>query len=824
MPLFFTFRHNLRGHCPGPCPFLLAQHFANVLWQCSIKTDEDVKQRKKKARRQIPSAEEILAVFQKQNRPLRLAALLKIVDLPRHAGPELEILLRGLADEKRLLRLPGGIWVLPRLLKILRGRFRPLPSGGGIVAPEGKTGKENGIFIPRGHTLGAWPGDLVSLSLMPGGGEGIITGILERDIGNVCALVLKSEGGNLLCRPVGVEMPINFSVILPREFRDSVKAGILVELRPEKQLASDLCQATFVGILGKEDEWRAQEAIVKLKHNVPTVFPALALEQAASLPARPSDADMASREDARQVTFITIDGADARDFDDAVYVEKTSSGWILKVAIADVSHYVAVDSARGSLDDEALRRGNSWYFPASVEPMLPKELSNGLCSLRPGEDRLAMLAEIPFSSNGDPGEPRFAPAVIRSAARLTYDQANAFLDGLKSGNGAQMDAAGIASPAVEGMLRDAFGLYLALARRRKERGSLDFEIPEAAYSFGSDGRLRAIEIAVHQDANRLIEDFMIAANEAVARYLEKTGLPFLFRDHPAPESEKLATLYETLKRINIENLPPNLYAHGEPDPRKIKEILANAKGSPQEFAVNRMCLRSMQQARYMPENTGHFGLASMSYCHFTSPIRRYADLLTHRALKSALGLCEHLCDRKKLWEIGEHLNKTEREAMECEREMARRLGCLLLKDRVGEVFPGVISGITGFGLFVEFAAMPVEGLIRLADLGDDRFEFDEENMRLTGLYSGLSWKLGQPLLVRLEGVDWERMEIHLAPAVAMLPARKREHARRSHHRMHGGASGNPSGGKPLFRKMERSGTEKRSGKHGKKHFSGKRGR
>lgn len=337
--------------------------------------------------------------------------------------------------------------------------------------------------------------------------------------------------------------------------------------------------------------------------------------------------------------------------------------------------------------------------------MLPPALSNGLCSLKPQEDRLAVLAEIPFSPTGQPGKARFAPAVMRSAARLTYDQVKACL--------LDHDAEALArlreNPRggdVLAMLEEAFRLYTVLREARRERGSLDFDLPEPEYTFDAEGRVLKIGFHQRHDAHRLIEEFMIAANEAVARHLRDAGLPFLYRVHPQPEPERLESLFETLAATALETMPADKQsgkqADGRPDAAAIQGILAAAQGTDQEFLVNRLCLRAMPQARYQPENEGHFGLASQAYCHFTSPIRRYADLLVHRALKTSLGQAVGpLPAGQKLLRISDQLNRRERAAVDCEREMARRLGCLALRDREGERFAGVVSGVTDFGLFVE---------------------------------------------------------------------------------------------------------------------------
>lgn len=733
----------------------------------------------------LPDKAELLDIFARESRPLRLDGLLRVTGLPRRAKKDLEESLNELAGQGRLVRLRGGLWTRPDSLKSLVGRYQALRNGGGFVTPlaagddEGTpsarvTGGRD-IFIHPLQSNEAWHQDLVRVVLSPAGArggrgrggpspEGRIVEILERPQKEIPVHLHSRTGRTLFCRPADSRLAVDFSVALP-EGNAVPEQGALLLVAPEERLASDLWRARLLGAYGREDDADVQENLVKLNHEVPRDFPAPVLDEAAALPAAPAQADLAGREDLRALPLVTIDGADARDFDDAVQVERKGAGWLLRVAIADVSHYVrpAPGKRHAGLDAEALARGNSWYFPRSVEPMLPPALSNGLCSLNPDEDRLAVLAEIPFSATAQPGKARFALCVMRSAARLTYDQVKACL--------LDHDADALArlrekprGGDVLAMLEEAFRLYAVLRTARRKRGSLDFDLPEPDYSFDAAGRVLEIGFRQRHDAHRLIEEFMIAANEAVARHLRDAGLPFLYRVHPQPDPERLESLFDTLGATALESLPANVHSGGKADAAAMQGILAAAQGTEQEFLVNRLCLRAMPQARYQPENEGHFGLASQAYCHFTSPIRRYADLLVHRALKASLGhAVGPLPAGQKLLRIGDRLNRLERAAMECEREMARRLGCLVLREREGERFAGVIAGVTDFGLFVELASMPVEGMIRVEDLGDDWYELDSRSQSLIGQRSGLCWRLGQRLEVRLAEVHMGRLEIRLMP-------------------------------------------------------------
>lgn len=719
----------------------------------------------------FPDKDNILTIFHSQNKPIRLDVLLRQTGVSRKQKNDLDRMLRQLEEDGDLVRFPGGKWALASRQRHIIGRFSSLDTGAGFVDEE-NGGKGKGVFILPHHTGKAWHGDLVRAVIEPGSGRrsGKIVEILERAKREIPARVSSRHGHSLLCKPVDRHIQIKFSVPIQESMplAGSLRPGSLILLHPEKELASGLWEAALLNIFGSESQIDVQENIVKCGHNVPREFPDLAVAQARGLPTQPSADDFAGREDLRAMSFVTIDGPDARDFDDAIYVEKSRDGWVLRVAIADVAHYVRPDSRFGSLDQSALSRGNSWYFPTSVEPMLPEELSNGLCSLCPDEDRLGMLAEIHFDRHGDPGETRFAQVVIRSAARLTYGQTYDFLNG---------SGGAIANPRIGSMLRDAYDLYKALARASHGRGALDFELPEPSYKFDAAGALQGMGVAERNDAHKLIEQFMIAANEAVARFLGEKHASFLYRDHPVPDKEKLMSLFEALRATSPEAIPSGMRAEDLADPRAIQNILERAKGAPCEYVVNRLCLRSLAQARYQPENLGHFGLASSAYCHFTSPIRRYADLLTHRALKNALNLEKTpVLSLDALTDTGAQLNKLEREALECEREIAKRLACVALRDKEGEKARGTISGVTDFGLFVELDSIPAEGLIRVTDLSDDYYEYDEREQRLVGQRTGKIWKLGQPVNTRVQSVDLDRMEIRLSlPEIKkLLPASRKK--------------------------------------------------
>lgn len=703
---------------------------------------------------ELPDKEQIWQFLNSEGKPIKIEAILNSLGYVKSEKKEIIKALEELAHDNRAIRLPGGKWSSPAGIPTLQGTIQFTRSGAKFIPENGQTE----ITLSRSQSDGAWDQDYVAVALLPDADPPVaqVTEIIRREQPEVAARFLRRDGRSLVFRTIGKKTPVFFKIYSDKKRPVHLHQGQLASIRPIKPLPDGDWHGELINVYDGENTLAIQEALVKLNHNVPDKFPDLALSQAGNLPETPTSADLEGREDLRDVNFITIDGADARDFDDAIQVQRTGKGWLLRVAIADVSHYVLPDANPDSLDQEALRRGNSWYFPKSVEPMLPKSLSNGLCSLNPGTDRLAMLAEIPFDENGVPGKPRFAPIVMRSKARLTYDQAAAFFDG----------NAGAVSGEVAPMLQDALALYRKLSQKRRERGSLDFDLPEAAYSFNPDGSLAEIKHASRNDAHMLIEEFMIAANEAVASWLEAQKLVFPFRTHPCPEGMKLSALLETLQKIAPGLLPHDIKAEDLGNPGMLQSILRKAKDTPSEYVVNRLILRAMSQARYQTDNVGHFALASPSYCHFTSPIRRYADLLVHRALKGALESKkkQNLPDEEVLAKIDEHLNTQERKAIDCEREMAKRLACLLLGQKVGQTFGGSISGVTEFGLFVEFNELPAEGIIKIRELGSDWFELDQQRQMLIGRNSGQTYQLGQPVKVRVEGIDEDRMEVRLSLA------------------------------------------------------------
>ncbi len=518
--------------------------------------------------------------------------------------------------------------------------------------------------------------------------------------------------------------------------------------------------AEVVEVLGDHMAPGMEIEIALREHDLPHQFSPEVLEEVSSLADEVDESAKTGRVDLRDLPLVTIDGEDARDFDDAVYCEKKKSGgWRLWVAIADVSYYVRPGTA---LDEEAIARGNSVYFPSQVIPMLPEKLSNGLCSLNPDVDRLCMVCEMTISGAGKLSGSKFYPAVMRSHARFTYTKVAAIL----GTNDIEPDQA----------LREQYKklvpdleelntMYIALSAARAQRGAIAFETEESRFIFNSDRKIEAIEGVVRNDAHKIIEECMILANVATAKFVEKHKMPGLFRVHDKPSEEKYNNFVSYLAELGIE-LPKK----EQPDPADYGEILAKVANRPDKELIQTMLLRSMRQAVYQSDNLGHFGLALESYSHFTSPIRRYPDLVIHRVLKAILEGQEnnpvnvgcYSYPVEAVIELGEHCSMTERRADDATRDVSDWLKCEYMQDHVGDTFTGVISTVTNFGMFVRLNELHIEGLVHITSLGRDYYHYDDVRMCLTGEKTGVKYHVGDVIEVQVAAVNLDEKKIDLA--------------------------------------------------------------
>ena len=553
--------------------------------------------------------------------------------------------------------------------------------------------------------------------------------------------------------------------VIARDDAGSASPGELVqaEVLPGRKLG--LRRARILERLGKGDQPRAVSLIAIHDHGLPLVFGDDALDLAAAAGPAPLD----GREDMRDMALVTIDGADARDFDDAVWAaadddKDNPGGWHLVVAIADVAWYVRPGDA---LDRAAYERGNSAYFPDRVVPMLPEALSNGWCSLKPAEDRPCLAAHLWIDTQGRLKRRRFCRGLMRSVARLTYEQIQSAVDGAP-------DAATV--PLIEDVIAPLYGAYEALAEARRERGVLELDLPERRVVVDGAGAVQAIETRDRLDSHKLIEEFMIAANVAAAETLETAHMPTLYRVHDEPSREKLEGLRTVLASLGL-----NLARGQVLRPELFNQILAKVAGTVHERVVNEVVLRSQAQAAYAPDNIGHFGLALVRYCHFTSPIRRYADLVVHRALIRVAGLGEGGREDNSvdLVQAGEHLSMTERRAAAAEWDTIDRFTAAYLAERVGHVFAGRITGVTRFGLFVTLDENGGDGLVPMSALPDDFYVHDAARHELRGRRGGRRFRLGADVRVRLAEADpvTGGLIVHLVEAdTATRPRRAKKKA------------------------------------------------
>jgi ribonuclease R len=715
----------------------------------------------------------VLRVFRDSGKPLSEKDVAHHLGVSPASQNELRRICDDLQEAGKLIRVQKG-WGLVESMRLVTGVLEISRSGVGYVLPEDKRRKD--IFIHPKDIGDAWHGDRVVAAVTrerkDKNHEGRVARVIERGVTALPCRVVKRMSADLyLCRPTDTRHGMSFMVdyLPPTPDAPDAQPDDIMNVAIGEKLEYKLYSGKGLELLGAQGDVTVQERLVKLNHSIPGPFPPKALREAEALPEAPGEADFAGRKDLRKLPFVTIDGAKARDFDDAVYVKKRGRGYTLWVAIADVSHYVPEG---GALDAEALERGNSYYFPQSVEPMLPERISNGLCSLNPHVPRLAMVAEIDFTAKGMPGRTDFYPAVIESQARLTYSQVNR---ALLLGDEAERAAMAKVLP----MLETAETLARAINAVRSARGNLDFDLPEPEILFNFQGETQDIRPKVRHFGHQIVEEFMIAANEAVARFLTEKEAPVLYRIHPEPDQMKLEALFTLLATTDMAlTLPPN------PGAGDLAGVLRQASGSDMDFLVSRLALRTMMQASYSPKNDGHFGLASTCYCHFTSPIRRYADLVVHRSIKNVLaGKKPSEKGVARLAKVAEHISRRERVAMEAEREILKRVTVLFLSDKVGRQFTGVVGSIADFGFWVELKEVMAEGMVRLSSLSDDYYKFFPERHELIGERTGRRFRLGQPVSVELTGVDMGRLSVDLGlvdggESPLAVPTAKRKRPRR----------------------------------------------
>jgi ribonuclease R len=634
----------------------------------------------------------------------------------------------------------GDICVVEKL-DLIKGRVQGHADGFGfLIADDGSPD----LFLSPKEMHKTLHGDCVMVREIGvdrrGRREGAIVEVLERAVTQLVGR-LHADHGILFVE--AENRRISQDILIPVEESMNARAGqvVMVEIIQQPSKNAQPIGRIFE-ILGEYTAPGMEIEIALRKHDLPYQFPPKVEKLSAKFPGKVLKKELAEREDIRHLPLVTIDGETARDFDDAVYCERDGKGYKLYVAIADVSHYVRPQDA---LDQAALNRGNSVYFPRRVIPMLPEALSNDLCSLNPQVDRLCVVCEMNLDAAGDFRDYRFYPAVMHSQARLTYTKVAAMLDNPK-GEDAQQYRQFMPHAQL------LYKLFKVLLKARQKRGAIDFETIETQMVFNDQGKIERILPIKRNDAHRLIEECMLAANVCASDFLQKHKQPTLYRIHEGPTPEKLVALRDFLKEFGLQ-----LSGGEEPSAKDYAKTLTKTKDRPDAQLLQTVMLRSLRQAVYSPDNVGHFGLAYESYTHFTSPIRRYPDLLVHRAIKAVLkGAVYSPGD----WhELGKHCSQTERRADDASRDVESWLKCYYMQDRIGECFEGIISAVTGFGLFVALDGIYVEGLVHISELPSDYFHFNAAKHMLLGERSGKRYRLGDRLRVKIVRVDLETSKI-----------------------------------------------------------------
>jgi ribonuclease R len=644
-------------------------------------------------------------------------------------------------------------YCLRERLPLIVGAISAHRDGHGFVMPDDRSPP---IYLAPRQMLEVIHGDRVAARIsgqdFKGRPEGTIVEVLERGTQEIVGRLYDESG---ICFVVPDNPRIGHRVLIPRDRLEDAKAGQVVLVKLIEQPSRTAQPLGHIArVLGEHAAPGMETEIAIHSHGLPFEFPREALTEAERFGSTVSAAAKRDREDIRELPLVTIDGEDARDFDDAVWCEAVRGGWRLMVAIADVASYVAPDSA---LDREAKHRGTSVYFPNRVLPMLPEALSNGLCSLNPQVDRLCLVCEMRVNEAGKVTRSRFFEGLMRSRARLTYTKVAAFLANPAAVQDEEVRALGPE-------LSQLHAVFRALHRARLQRGALDFDAPELKVRFDADGRVAAFVEYTRNDAHRLIEECMIAANVQAARFLKKHRIPTLYRVHGQPEEDRLEQLRQFLQGFGI-HLPTDR----ELEPKDLSAVLQRVLGNEEAQLIETVVVRSLPQAVYQPANIGHFGLALPEYAHFTSPIRRYPDLMVHRGIRHVLqgGNAESFgWSPNTMAELGTQCSFTERRADDATRDALSWLKCEYMQDKIGEEFDALVTSVVDFGLFVRVKGLQIDGLVHVSALGADYFARDKSGFRMVAARSGRVFRLGDHLRVRLINViiDERKIDFELAEA------------------------------------------------------------
>ncbi|MGB0938424.1 MAG: ribonuclease R [Colwellia sp.] len=720
----------------------------------------------------IASRELLLTLIEKEKKGVSFDAL---VDTLGYSSKErcivLKRRLRAMENSGQILFTAKKTYQIPAENSLLTGKVTCHRDGFGFFTPavthvtnQDKNKKNKDFYISSHEMKKVFHGDVVEAILVDrtdrkGRKEIRILRVVEP---RKAPIVGRFYVDHHICSVISEDTKIKQEIFIDPKEKLGARQGqmVVVELL-QRPTPRSHAVGKVIEVLGDHMAPGMEIEIALRAHDLPHQFSHTLQAEVSLIKDEVEEEAKAPRVDLRHLPLVTIDGEDARDFDDAVYCEpKKSGGWRLWVAIADVSYYVRHKTA---LDDEAISRGNSVYFPSQVIPMLPEKLSNGLCSLNPNVDRLCMVCEMTISATGKLSGSKFYPAVMQSHARFTYTKVAAILDQENPESESLREEYAPLVPDLENLN----SMYLALTNARDKRGAIAFETQESIFLFNEDKKIESVVPLIRNDAHKIIEECMILANVATAKFIEKHAKPGLFRVHDKPSEDKYNNFVSYLSELGI-----TIPKREAPEPKDYGEIIAKVADRPDKELIQTMLLRSMRQAVYQSDNLGHFGLALTSYSHFTSPIRRYPDLVVHRVIKAILeeqaaneaNAGAYSYSLEEVIELGEHCSMTERRADEATRDVSDWLKCEFMQDHVGSNFTGVISTVTNFGLFVRLQSLHIEGLVHITALGRDYYHYDDVRMSLTGENSGVRYRVGDVVEVKVEAVNLDEKKIALALA------------------------------------------------------------
>ena len=692
----------------------------------------------------IPSRELILEVMNDHGVPIPKKELVKKLEITKDEYPFFEKRIGAMARQGQILINRKDVLCISRKLNLIPGKIMGHPDGFGFLIPEDSSLQD--VFLSPKEMSKVFHNDEVMVQVTgldkKGRQEGVIVEVLSRGNSMIVGRVIQNHGVTIVRAE---DKRISQDILVPYHKDMNAQPGQVVEVEMTTQpdfRTKPMGQITK--IIGNYSDSGIEIEIALRKHHLPYEFSKDAIKESESFKDEILVSDYKDHVDLTKLDFVTIDGETAKDFDDAVFAQKAESNMRLFVAIADVSSYVSINS---QLDKEALSRGNSVYFPRRVIPMLPEKLSNGLCSLNPQVNRLTMVCEMVIDNEGLVSEFKFYPAIIFSKARLTYTIAHKIL--YENDDDLTKKYSHVLTN-----LKSLKKVYDLLSKQREKRSAIEFDSVETAINFNEDGKIDSIQPIHRNEAHKIIEECMLAANVSAAKFLLKENSPAIYRNHESPKEEKLELLKNYISEFGLK-----LGGGQKPSAKDYSALLQSIRSRPESQMLQTMILRSMQQAVYETKNKGHFGLAYDTYTHFTSPIRRYPDLIVHRAIKDKLKRNELRV--KDLDGIAKQCSTTERRADEASRDVEDWLKCYFMKDRLGDVFSGTISSVTGFGVFVSLDEIYIEGLIHVTDLGNDYYVFNKSKHALIGERSGKSFGMGDRVKIKVAKIDMELSRIDL---------------------------------------------------------------